>query len=235
MLKIVPKITLALLVLYAFVGTLHPVRASAKSMSFKDKCLQNSVESCYIIADGVIDTNTPERFQAFLKNDHAEGFKILLNSSGGNLAAGLKLGRIVRAAKLKSQVGRVKSDGAFGEIVNDARCLSACAYSFLGGRTREVPKGNKIGFHQFYLSGQSDALSTKAAQSVAIASSQKISAIIISYIVEMGVDARIFSRATEADRDEMFYPTQEQLHEYQLVTREGFSAFFLEPYNSGIK
>lgn len=234
MLHLIPNRSLALSLIYACSWTLHATQAAAETMRFRDECIGNAVEGCYIVAEGKIDSETPERFQTFLKDEHLDGFKILLNSTGGSLTAGLELGRLIRAAGLQSLVGRWKAEGSFGDVVNDASCLSACAYSFLGGETRDLPKGNKIGFHQFFLSGQNDLFKTEAARSMAIAGSQKVSALLISYIVEMGVDARIFSRATEAARDEIFFPSREQLTEYELVTREGFAPFILEPYASGI-
>jgi hypothetical protein len=146
----------------------------------------------------------------------------------------LKLGRIFRQEGLQTEIGRWQVRGRFGEVAAEGNCLSACAYAFLGGKTRFVPEGNRIGFHQFAFASRDETRLTEETRSVAVASSQIISAALINYILEMGVDARIFTRATEAASDQFFFPSREQLAEYDLVTRRGFAPFFLEPFKIGV-
>jgi len=62
----------------------------------------------WIDAIGTIDVDTPARFQAFLESGHASGReRIELNSPGGNLSAGLKLGRMIREQKMITDVNGI--------------------------------------------------------------------------------------------------------------------------------
>ena len=91
-------------------------------------------EECYLILDGPLDTGAPARFETLLAE--AKGHQVLLNSSGGNLEAGLELGRMIRAAGMSTVVGRadfsrVAEFRPWVEVLDDAACVSACAYAFL--------------------------------------------------------------------------------------------------------
>ena len=63
---------------------------------------------------------------------------VVLDSDGGNLLAGLEIGRIIRAR-------------GFSTTVRDGRrCASACALAWLGGRRRFMGATSAIGFHAAY-------------------------------------------------------------------------------------
>jgi hypothetical protein len=60
---------------------------------------------------------------------------VVFNSDGGNLQAGIEIGKTIR---LKS----------FANAVLDGfRCVSSCAFAWLGGSPRFMQRGAKIGFH----------------------------------------------------------------------------------------
>lgn len=69
---------------------------------------------------------------------------IILNSPGGSLAEGLKLGRLFYRARIATSV-----------LGHGGGCHSACAIAFLGGRDHERKPsrikmtGSNLGFHQF--------------------------------------------------------------------------------------
>jgi hypothetical protein len=63
---------------------------------------------------------------------------VVFNSDGGNLQAGIEIGKTIR---LKS----------FATAVLDGfRCASSCAFAWLGGSPRFMQRGAKIGFHAAY-------------------------------------------------------------------------------------
>jgi hypothetical protein len=115
---------------------------------------------------------------------------------------------------------------------NGAECLSACAYAFLGGTTRMVPEGNRIGFHQFALAG--GARLPPGMVEGLLSESNEAAGALVSYIVEMDVDARLFALASERVGGDMFFPRPEELVEYDVVTPKGFDHFRLEPYGAGV-
>lgn len=74
---------------------------------------------------------------------------IVLASGGGNLIAGLEMGRAIRLQRLETTVPP-------GEV-----CASACALAWLGGSSRHMLDGARIGFHAaFYLDDDGDPIET---------------------------------------------------------------------------
>src|SRR5262249_52453076 len=65
---------------------------------------------------------------------------VVFNSDGGNLQAGIEIGKTIR---LKSFATAVLLDGS--------RCASSCAFAWLGGSPRFMHRGARIGFHAAYI------------------------------------------------------------------------------------
>ncbi len=78
--------------------------------------------------ENIFDALTPD----------CNGGGVLLKSDGGSLAAGLRIGELIREKGLETAV-------AF-----DARCASACALAWLGGTKRYMSASSQIGFHAAY-------------------------------------------------------------------------------------
>ncbi|MCC5956898.1 MAG: hypothetical protein JJU07_12405 [Natronohydrobacter sp.] len=204
-------------------------------MSFTNDCAGNSAASCVIVARGVIQPDTATRFHAFLKDEFSDGNIVLFDSQGGDLAAGMELGRVIREAQFETRVGRWEIDGVFGEVVDDTECSSACAYAFLGGTIRQVPEGNRLGFHQFYLDASMVPVQVAGSALVQVmAETQRLSGDIVFYLIEMGVDARLFSLGSQTEQAGMIYPEPQKMLDFDLITPDGFGAFFLEPFRNGI-
>ena len=77
---------------------------------------------------------------------------------------------------------------------NSGECYSACALAFLGGERRHVTSGSTYGVHQFALRDPG-AVPDPA---TGLAMGQVISADVVRYIRDMGVDERLFSEMTAA-------------------------------------
>jgi hypothetical protein len=107
----------------------------------------------WIAAEGVITEDTPAQFTKFLATYDAKlTTTIEFHSPGGNLAAGLALGRLIRAAGYSTRIGRTISlsdDVTSVYEYKRAICLSACAYAFLGGIDRSFGKNKIYGLHRF--------------------------------------------------------------------------------------
>jgi hypothetical protein len=201
-------------------------------MSFRLECAGNNAVSCVVVASGRITEATPDRLRALIAAGEVEGNRVLLDSRGGVVTGGLALGRFLREAGFETEIGRWEPDGISGRVVPGATCASACAYAFLGGTLRRVTPGNRLGFHQFHLTraGMRDAEGVMGSAAAA----QRLASEIVTYLVEMDVDPRIFARGSTAGRLTMHYASDEELTAYGLITPEGFGAFFLEPWRAGI-
>ena len=199
-------------------------------MRFESQCGANL---CFAIASGRLDDQAPERFAAFIDASEAV-YQVLLSSGGGNLEAGKQLGRMIRERELGTVVfdGNVWDSDFTFRTGDGTECLSACAYAFLGGTTRIVPEGNRIGFHQFALA--SGARLPPSMIEGLISESNEAAGDLVAYIVEMDVDARLFALASARIDGDMFFPGPENLVEYDVVTPAGFDHFQLEPYGGGV-
>jgi hypothetical protein len=205
-----------------------PIGAAAEPMKFAFHCYANASEACFVIAAGTLDGGAAERFEAFLDGPNGvEGFQVLLSSSGGSLQDGIALGRRIRARSFHTVVGR--HNGVSFDPIAPSDCLSACAYAFLGGVGRKVPEDSQLGFHQFGLPG-----GAALPDAVGLVGGQEVSGTLLAYIIEMGVDPRLFVLASATPSARMLYSSLKQRLEYDVETPRGFDRFVLEPYRAGI-
>jgi hypothetical protein len=162
------------------------------------EAVQMSMVITWIQATGTITPDTPNVFQKFLKNNiHFLPNTIYLHSPGGNLAAGLTLGKMIRNARLNTVIGHtIDLEGIMNNYTYpDAHCLSACAYAFLGGVSRFYSDSDVYGIHRFGVS-QGEISGDQA---------QVISSIVAKYIEEMGVDLSVFELASLASFQDQIY------------------------------
>ena len=150
--------------------------------------------SWFIFGDGLIDAGTDARLESFITDNHIPHPSIIyLNSDGGSLIEGMKLGRMIRKRNMFTYVGQHQPGGKGFDTVPGG-CYSSCALAFLGGTYRFFSKGSEYGVHRFYSSIPGGLNSDEA---------QIISAGIVGYIREMGVDPALFTFMTQAGADEI--------------------------------
>jgi hypothetical protein len=137
--------------------------------------IQLSKSISFLQAIGTITKETPAEFARFMASDAGKISKDLaLHSPGGDVLAGLELGRAIRHARLNTSIGRsIPLEGVMRVYrYKEATCASACAYAFLGGIGRSYPAGAV-----YALKRDAAALPEPVAQ----------------YVTEMGVDPRLLT------------------------------------------
>lgn len=213
----------------------------------------NMNTSAWISATGTIDPGTPDRFRAFVESEEFPPGQIVLHSPGGNLAAGLELGRMIREAGLTVHIGRTERSfegydapcDTWYDRVEAGICASSCAYAFLGGRERFVDSPyyptapNRLGFHQFYGSPDQGSDMLTPAQAAEIQAStmsvaQALTGKIVLYAIEMGVDPRIVAFASATRSDDLYHPTAAEIDELAIASGTGLEPWFMEPYGDGL-
>ncbi len=164
----------------------------------------------YIYASGVIDPDAPSRFQALDAADKLPvGSFVLFDSPGGNLMAGMDLGREIRADGLYTYVNAYNGmDNTGVPESKSSLCASACALAFLGGKFRFIDDNSVYAVHRFYFPGNVDQ-GTDAAQI--------ISAAVVQYMRDMDIDPQLFTLMTEAGETEVVIPTRQQLVDFNVV------------------
>jgi hypothetical protein len=143
-----------------------------------------------ILAQGQIERQSSDLLAQFV-GDLPRGTTVVLQSLGGDLMGGLRLGQFIRArgfntylpAKLEG------SEAALKDAKWQGKCISSCAYSFLGGLERKVQSGGQYGVHQFR--SQDNGLDP--------VQTQKISAILGKYMDAMGVNRLLLDQALLTD------------------------------------
>jgi hypothetical protein len=158
-------------------------------------------DTALVYLDGRIDAGAPDRLSKALRGLTGK-VAIWLNSPGGNLFAGMQLGRIIR------------EHGASTHIINSGtllpgECYSACALAFLGGVYRFNDNGARYGVHRASLpvdraTGERDL-------------GQDLGAAIGSYMREMGIDARLLDLWAKAAPDEMYVLSQKEAKDLRVV------------------
>jgi len=86
---------------------------------------------------GTLETDDGKRFATAVAG--LTKAMVLFNSNGGDLDAGLAIGRAIRQGKFATAVPA------------GVQCASACALAWLGGTTRYMANSARIGFHAAYV------------------------------------------------------------------------------------
>lgn len=189
---------LALLIATTF-GLAEIRPAQAQTMTFFAQPPKQPIEifgnAWSIYADGPIDPGAPERLQKLIAANQLPPMSVLyLNSPGGNLFAGMKLGQLLRKNGFFTQVMKrgpsESAGGSRGPI--PGVCLSACTLTYIGGVFRWLDPKAIYGVHRFFGSNSFDA-----------DAAQVTSAAVVQYIRDMGVDPDLFAEMTKAGRDEI--------------------------------
>ena len=193
--------------------------AIGKDMSFH---MLYMMQTNTVVADGDIVASTPEKFKEFLDANQFDGSirNVALNSNGGNLIAGLKLGRMIRKNSLGTTVAKYPYVGKNDPKSHDSMvggCFSSCAFAFIGGQRRFMETGSRLGFHQF--SSSKSLLESNTQRQITQAAAQLIGADILEYIVAMDINPLLYSKLSRALPDEMFSPDTETMRNYNILTK----------------
>jgi hypothetical protein len=119
---------------------------------------------------------------------------------------GVKLGKVIRKYLLSTDIGQLdqtrRPDSKPGE------CYSACAMAFLGGDYRYLKRGSILGFHRFFWEKRTENDADLA---------QIVSAMEVEYIHSMDVSTDLFAVASQAGRDDVIAPAEDDLLRLNVV------------------
>ena len=191
------------------------VSIASWAMSFEkqERCIDGLNPKCQtmILAIGQIDKESPAQFKTFSK-DFPRGTWVAISSPGGNLIGGMQLGLAIRELGFNTVIGN--SD------YSPPECLSACAYTFLGGVSRKLTPGSRYGLHQFR--GSDKAISAEE--------TQKISATMAKYVDAMGADRRLldYAELTTSDKITTLTLAQAQVLKVDTGGQSSYPRWHLE-------
>jgi hypothetical protein len=218
----------ALVVSIAFLGAVvTPAKAQSHgpSMSFRVAPLESHEcgRHCpdVIVADGVIEAQTPQAFVDFLKSGNSDSKLrriVFFNSRGGNVVASMVFGHILRGLHIAGVVGRFEADGDPGPYVGE--CLSACVYALMGAVRRVAPPGSEVGLHRMSIvesEGGGGLFGSHVQRSFADA---PMVAVLGRYARRMGVDPALVRRAESLPPDTVHVLTRDEMRRWSLATSQ---------------
>ena len=199
----------------AGLAALVSTAAVADDMRF---ALVKSGASRWIAAEGEITEATPDTFRRFLEDNGLtnprDGLAVYLDSPGGNLMSGIKLGGLIRKQGLHTSIGKSLPAHGRDMVIRPGQCASACSFAFLGGTVR-FARGGELGVHQSY---DADVLDDPEHNfsGAEMSTQQVIGAIIVNFVVRMGADPRIASIAASTMPEDMHFFSEEELDDLRI-------------------
>jgi hypothetical protein len=196
----------------------------------------------YIFADGEITTSSPADFNAALARYQAQpGWIVVLNSPGGNLSAGIKLGREIRAHGLWTEVGSYAPTAMIApptlsrEALLYLRqpasppfpgyCYSSCTIAFLGGVVRSIGLESDYGVHRFYSEGSAVGRTSDI---------ELIMGDIVQYLSDMGINPDFITQMVRKGRSDVTHLTFDQLAKLRVITPRWTTNWSLDQGDTGI-
>ncbi len=194
-------------------------------MTFRVQPLETS--SCgarcphVIVADGVIEADTPRAFVDFLKSgadDKALRRVVFINSRGGNVAASMVFGHILRELRAASIIGRFNSGGDAGPYAGE--CLSACIYAMMGAVRRVAPPGSEVALHRMSIvESERGGWGAPARMTRSFADPPMI-AVLAKYASRMGVSPALVRAAELLPPDTMHVLSRDEMRRWSFATSQ---------------
>jgi hypothetical protein len=155
-----------------------------------------------LMATGMITPGTVETFKVEVEKRGGYIKTVVLNSTGGSVQDAIAMGRLIREKKFSTV------------IENGNYCASSCPLVFAGGIERRAGEKAAIGVHQVFSPTDNPAANN-------MDQAQRISADCQKYLVEMGVDPRLWIHAMETPRGELYRLKPDELLSLKLATQRG--------------
>jgi hypothetical protein len=196
----------------------------------------------YIFADGYFCPDTDQKFQQFLTQTppKAPNTIVVLNSGGGNLGAGMRMGRIIRQQKMWTQVGSqlplmipqnenipAQTVPYLSELTSPpfaGECASACTITFMGGVSRTIGYGSNYGVHQF-------ASNTQASGAALQSDTEITSAQLVAYLTEMGISPNYMVDMVQKTGNDVTNLSMKELQQLNIITPRWQSKWLITPLN----
>ena len=189
----------------------------------------------WIAIEGQIPAEAGQYLNDFMSKNKLNGIKLYvsLDSLGGSLVGGLRLGRVIRSLHLNTKVGKtVPNERWYTE--KKGSCYSACAYAFLGGVNRIVNAG-EYGVHQFYTDALLKTPEGKVFTPIDFSQQQTLTGLLLSYVIEMGANAELVIEANKTPPTEINTLTEKQLLALRVkFDPEKYTPWSLEAFRNGL-
>lgn len=173
-----------------------------------------AVEDDVLKIDGEIRTGDEGELATYLAQGRIK--TISINSPGGDLGTGLKMGHLVRKAKVTTFVEAGVREAA-----------SAAAYVFMGGEERIVKGPRGVGVHAFFTPSRDvkRMVRQKSGDELVVTlneferRTQEATMSVVEYVTLMVGDVRIVREAVKSGADTMTWPAASDLLTMKVATK----------------
>jgi len=195
----------------------------------------------WIAVEGGFGIGSAARFRALIARLGKQKLPVFFHSPGGLVEEAMIIGRLMREKGMTSGVGLTIPEGCMDEkrkqecdelkksgkkldadlLTSAGRCSSACAYALLGGKTRVVAPGARIGVHATRSVNIANNqvkiadLSKKSAEQQK-ADRQRYREKLRSYAREMGMNVQLIEVAEDVPHEKIHYLTRNQIAEFGI-------------------
>lgn len=224
-----------MMALFLSFTTLCPFEVSALDFSKHfNGAMRIDGDSTWIYLEGVIETGDAEKFERFLEGRSLWlNQRIVLNSGGGNVLEGIKIGRIIRDHDFRTAVAASFVVGRYSQFRAEI-CASACVLIFAGRVERAASEGSIISVHQIsqdYNDITNGEPITIKDLEINMSAAQRLIGISLTHFMEMGIDPAIISLMIGTPADYIQWLTLDEI----LSTKIGFmpsefTPWMVEPY-----
>jgi hypothetical protein len=218
-------------------------------------------EGCseWIAVEGFFDASAAGRATAFLRRHAARKLPVFFQSPGGNTDAAMALGRQLRQMGITAGVGATiprgcesvfdqsqacnaakrSSQPVLADWRPDGICSSACVWTLLGAKVRQVPPAARVGVHATkytlvlkYTSGRVQQVSAqqslyKTRHAEALASTRR-------YMREMGINPTLLDTAEKTPHENIHYLSRDEIAAFGIDRRDfAETPWFFAQFSNG--
>lgn len=153
---------------------------------------------------GAIDAEAARRFDALVRSRKIPpGSDVYLNSPGGDMEAGLALGRLIRAGGMVTHVGSPRRPGRPAQAPKAALCVNACTYAFVGGLYRWAPTGaDRFGVQPLNMTDLRAPVAERNGPTTGD---------MVAYLKDMGINPQIFAATATTPHNDVSWLSADQM------------------------
>lgn len=195
-------------------------------------------ESNWIYAEGAFEPGDAAKFEEYLRGQQLwKNQRVVLNSEGGSLIEGIKLGQIIRKNGFRTAVSKSVKTGEFFQPAPGI-CASACVLAFAGGVERGASEGSKIGVHQ--MSRDYDNIANGAPITVehlksSMSETQLLVGLTLTHFMEMGVEPMVVPLMVGTSAEDIRWLTVDEARATKIAFEPSkFSPWSIEPFGKGL-
>ena len=156
------------------------------------------------------------------------GTVILLNSQGGDLSSGIRLGQVIRQKNFNTRVGQAQ-DQKNVVVKTPGVCLSSCALAFLGGVQRQLDERDELGFFSLQSTQKSSSKLTEEDLKKALAN-------IGRYLEQMNVNGTLLEQIMRIEGNDplLINPTSAKALNIENASKGELNPWRVQALDNGV-